>query len=223
VHTPDLDVVHDVGGSLLCSDQADDRRMGSGRARSAPEAFAPQFGDIALPHLDAAYVYALRLTRHREMAEDVVQDAFIKAFIGFGSLKNEDARPWLFKIVRHHAFDWMKREKRRSTLSLGLMSAGECEEIENFDLQDLEQESPEDAAIRNCEVAKLHKAIGALPLPLVEVVVLRELEGLSYRKVSQAIDAPIGTVMSRLFRAHARLGELLQSRSDDFSSIFPGD
>jgi RNA polymerase sigma factor (sigma-70 family) len=202
VYTPNFDAMHNAAVTALSSPE--DRR-------ATPATSAERFRDVALPHLQAAYVYALRLTRHRETAEDVVQDAFMKAFVGFGSLKNEDPRPWLFRIVRHRAFDCMKRDDRRSTASLECLVAGEAPGMDDFDPSDSAQASPEDAAISNCEIAKLHRAIDALPSLLREVVMLREFEDLSYREVSQAINAPIGTVMSRLFRARARIGELLQS------------
>lgn len=165
-----------------------------------------RFAALALPHADAAYNLALRLTRQAEAAEDVVHDAFVRALAGFDGYAGGDARAWILAIVRNRAFDWLRERKRKGETSL----AGTTDDPDadlDWDPPDLAQESPEAALIRKGEAADLHRLIDALPPRLREALVLREMEELSYRQIAEITGSPIGSVMSRLARARAQLGE----------------
>jgi RNA polymerase sigma-70 factor (ECF subfamily) len=153
-----------------------------------------------LPHLDGAYSFARFLTRDASMAEDVVQEAFLRAFRGFGGFRGEDARAWLFAIVRNCVFS--SGRGPRTT------------DIESEQLAD-EADTPEDALVRASEIQAVRGAIAALPEPFRETLVLRELEELSYRDVAAVTGAPIGTVMSRLARARRMLAAALGAGEGD--------
>jgi len=157
-----------------------------------------RFEALVLPHTDAAYNLALRLTREPQAAEDIVHDAFLRALGGFAGYHGGDARAWILAIVRNRAFDWLRERQRRPTVP---------DDELGFDPPDPDQPTPEEALIRKDEAAGLHALIGALPPVLREVLVLREMEDLSYRQIAEMTAAPIGSVMSRLSRARAQLGD----------------
>jgi RNA polymerase sigma-70 factor (ECF subfamily) len=146
--------------------------------------------------LDAAYNYARWLTKSDADAEDVVQDAAVRALRYFSSLRNDDARAWLLTIVRN---TWYARFSK----------AGRAEQREVLvDMKDQtpdEQLDPEALVIQQQAVERAHRAIEELPADFREVIVLRELEGLSYKEIAEVIGTPIGTVMSRLARGRALL------------------
>jgi RNA polymerase sigma-70 factor (ECF subfamily) len=154
-----------------------------------------RFERQVVPHIDAGYNLARWLTRNDHDAEDVVQDAVLRAYRHFDGLRGE-ARPWLLAIVRNACMDWLK--------------ANRPAEFATFDEHAVpddaaEQEGPEAAAIRDVERRLLHEAIAALPVQFREVLILREIEDLSYRDIARIAELPIGTVMSRLARARRLL------------------
>jgi len=157
------------------------------------------FEETVLPHLDAAFNYARWLTKNEAEAEDVVQDACVRAMRFFSSLRGEDARAWLFTIVRNA---WYSRLSRQSN------AAGSG-------LNDAEREAPDSALdpeerlLQQHTVALVRAALEALPVDFREVIVLREIEGLSYKEIAAVTGLPIGTVMSRLARARERLQVIL--------------
>ena len=160
------------------------------------------FEAVVLPHLDAAYNYARWLTRNDADAEDVVQDACVRAMRFLPALRDDDARPWLFAIVRNA---WYSRAARR---------AGSPERL----LFDTARYDPPDSAL-NPEARLLHQhavvqvreALEQMPPDFREVLVLREFEEMSYKEIASVVGLPIGTVMSRLARARDRLSLLLRS------------
>ncbi len=158
----------------------------------APRAFE----DTVLPHLDAAFNYARWLTRNDAEAEDVVQDACMRAMRFFSSLRHDDARAWLFTIVRN---TWYSRLSRRAPLT-------ETTDVENGrdDPRD-EGLDPEERLLQQYTVTRVRAAIEELPTEFREVLVLREIEGLAYKEIAAVVRVPIGTVMSRLARARERL------------------
>jgi RNA polymerase sigma-70 factor, ECF subfamily len=159
------------------------------------------FDDTVLPHLNAAFNYARWLTRNDADAEDVVQDACVRAVRFFASLRDNDARAWLLTIVRNA---WFSRVGRRTP---------ETHSIHLSELTDEPSDSaldPEALLSQRDTVAHVRKALTELPVDFREVIVLRELEGFSYKEIAMVIDAPIGTVMSRLARARERLSAVLQ-------------
>jgi RNA polymerase sigma factor (sigma-70 family) len=160
-----------------------------------------QFEQATLPHLDAAYNLARWLTRDEHAAEDVVQEAYYRAARYFGSFRGGDGRGWLLGVVRRTAFDWLT--KRRAQVAVAF----------NEDVHDQGDESsnPEYLAIRKCDQERVREALEELPPQLREVVVLRELEGLSYQEIAVVTEIPIGTVMSRLSRGRRQLQGRLAS------------
>jgi len=162
----------------------------------APESPLPdvnRFDALVLPHLDAAYNLARWLTRDAYDAEDVVQDACVRALKYMGSLEGADARGWFLKIVRNAFYDWLGRNRPAEILH---------DENETVDAAvDVMAVEPEQAAMRKAELRMLSDAVAALPLQYREVLILRELEEMSYKEIARVADIPISTVMSRLARA----------------------
>lgn len=153
------------------------------------------FEEVVLPHLDAAYNYARWLTRNDAEADDVVQDACVRAIRFFSSLRDHDARAWLFTIVRN---TWYSRFSRRaSTLETTLDTARDDPPDEGLD--------PEALLVQQHAVSRVRDALERLPADFREVLVLREIEGLSYKEIAAVVQVPLGTVMSRLARARERL------------------
>jgi RNA polymerase sigma factor (sigma-70 family) len=161
-----------------------------------------RFEEQVSPHLKAAYNLAEWLTRSREDAEDIVQEAFLKAFSAFESLRNEDAKPWLLTIVRNTSMTWLKRN-RNTGATVGFEEAF-ADPIER-------SPDPEERLLISCDRQQVRQALEQLPLEFREAVVLREMEGLSYKEISTAIGVPLGTVMSRLSRGRDWLKRLLST------------
>jgi len=153
---------------------------------------ADRFRRVMLPHLDAAYSYARYLTRDPHEAEDVVQDAFLRAFRSFHTWRGDAARAWLFSIVRN------------CFLSTVADQPGLSEDVDLIDL-----DHPHVLLEGRDEAAMLRQTIADLPQPFRETLILRELEELSYKEIALITGVPIGTVMSRLARARGMLAELL--------------
>jgi RNA polymerase sigma factor (sigma-70 family) len=165
---------------------------------------SPRFDDTILPHLNAAYNFARWLTRNDAEAEDVVQDACIRAMRFFDSFRGGDARSWLMAIVRN---TWYSRAGRRAPVTeLNPMSQPAHEPVD-------EALDPEALLLQQHAVARVRDGLEQLPVDFREVIVLREIEGLSYKEIAAVINAPIGTVMSRLARARERLLAALQHAS----------
>jgi len=156
-----------------------------------------RFEELVLPHLNAAYNLARWLARDVNDAEDVVQDACMRALKYVGSLHGDDARAWFLTIVRHAFYDWCKRNRPAE------MAWDDGTAIDSA--VDPAAVDPEQALLRIAESKALADAIAALPLGYREVLVLRELEELSYKEIARVADIPIGTVMSRLARARGLL------------------
>jgi RNA polymerase sigma factor (sigma-70 family) len=157
-----------------------------------------------LPHLDAAFNYARWLTKSDADAEDVVQDAAVRALRFFSSLRNDDARAWLLTIVRNTWYARFAKPVRADHYAV-------LDDMKDERSDD--QLDPEALVIQQQTVERVHRAIEALPVDFREVIVLRELEGLSYKEIAAVIGTPIGTVMSRLARGRERLLAVLGSES----------
>lgn len=148
------------------------------------------------PHLDAAYNLARWLTRNDQDAEDVVQEACLRAFRSLDGFLGGDGRPWLLAIVRNASYTWLQRNRRHD-----LAVALDDRMLEVAD----DSPGPETIVLRNVDRQALASALDDLPVEFREVIVLRELEDLSYRQIAEIAGLPIGTVMSRLARARKRL------------------
>jgi RNA polymerase sigma factor (sigma-70 family) len=155
---------------------------------------AERFRRLILPHLDGAYSFARFLCRDPSLAEDLVQDAFLRAFRGFRGFRGGDPRAWLFAIVRSSHLTWAERRPPPGVEAETALETTPSEAL-----------SPEAALVQQGEAATVRGAVEALPEPFRETLVLRELEELSYREIAQVTGAPIGTVMSRLARARQML------------------
>jgi len=166
-----------------------------------------QFEALALPHLNAAYNLARWLLRDEYHAQDVVQEAFLRAFRYFDSFKGGDARPWLMGIVRNTCYSWMRENSRRAEQPLELDEDLENDAYEHGGHQT--QNNPETLLMQKHESSRVNAAIERLPAVFRETLMLRELEDMSYEEIAQIAGIPLGTVMSRLSRARRLLREIL--------------
>ena len=167
-----------------------------------------RFASVVLPHLDDAYALARWITGDRADAEDVVQEACLRAFRAIGAFGGSNARAWTLTIVRNAAYTFLS--KRRTT---PLVAVGNLDDVERAQPHDCtggrEMPTPETELIAKADAARLEAAIAALPTPFRETLVLRDLQGLDYREIAEVTGVPIGTVMSRLARARRRLIETI--------------
>jgi RNA polymerase sigma-70 factor (ECF subfamily) len=158
-----------------------------------------RFEQLVLPHMDAAYNLARWLTRNGHDAEDVVQEAMLRAYRFCDGLRGEP-RPWLLAIVRNACFTWLQQNRPADLAGAD----------DRLDEQVSPAEGPEALAARELDRRLLNEAIAALPAQFREVLVLRELEDLAYKDIARVVDAPIGTVMSRLSRARRLLADSMR-------------
>ena len=161
------------------------------------------FETLMLPHLDAAYNLARWITRNEDDAQDVVQEAYLRALRFFPSFAGGNGRGWLLAIVRNTCYSWMQRNRPAEPLLLF---------DENEHLPDREGHDPESELLLSARRESLEHCIRELPVQFREIIVMRELEGMSYREVAEAAEVPVGTVMSRLARARKRLEQCIVSR-----------
>jgi len=167
-----------------------------------------RFERVVMPHLDAAFNFARWLLRSRTDAEDVAQESLVRAWRFFGGFHGEDARPWLLQIVRNTSYTWL--EKNRA----GDMTTEFDENVHGdrsftANAAGVAPATPETAAIAADERERLTRALESLPPRSREVLVLRELEGYSYKEIAAIVSMPIGTVMSTLARAREKLQNIL--------------
>ena len=156
--------------------------------------------------MDAAYNLARWLTRNEHDAEDVVQEAMLRAFTFFDGFRGVDPRSWIPKIVRNTCFTWLQANRPGEIAG---MAVDELEDSQPLPFCSGSTDDPETLALRRTTALQLNSAISAIAAPFREVVVLRDMEGLSYKEIATVIDVPIGTVMSRLARARAELRRIL--------------
>ena len=181
--------------------KAESATRGAGKMpEDRPGADNSRIESVLLTHLDAAYNLARWLVRNPQDAEDVVQEAFLRAFKFQDGYHGGDARAWLLKIVRNASYSFL--QKRRAP-----------ETIEQFDetvhAQSTESPTAEAALIKDAETRVLRSALERLPANFREILILREFEGLSYKQIAEVVDVPIGTIMSSLARARAQLRQLM--------------
>jgi RNA polymerase sigma-70 factor, ECF subfamily len=158
------------------------------------------FEQAVLPHLDAAYNLARWLLRNDQDAQDVAQEAYLRAFRFFPGFRGGNARAWLLKIVRNTCYTWLQANRP-------LQDAAEFDET--LCLADSRALNPEESVLQNDSDALVRTALEKLPSNFREVLILRELEGMSYREIGDITGMPAGTVMSSLSRARGRLRRIL--------------
>src|SRR5881409_994878 len=147
-----------------------------------------------MPHLDAAYNLARWLAGNDHDAEDIAQEACVRAFRFIGGCRGHDGRAWLLTIVRNTAYSWLKKNHPQSVVSL-----------DEDELAEVEDRNGAAGVFHSADTDALRAALEALPLEFREALVLRELEGLSYKEIAEVAQVPVGTVMSRLARARRQL------------------
>src|ERR1700691_1662774 len=169
-------------------------------ARMADQSCPGNFEQEILPHLDAAYNLARWLTRNEQDAQDAVQEAYLRAFRFFPGFRGGNARVWLMKIVRNACYSWLR-------VNRPLQEATEFDEV--YFPPDSSALNPQDVVLRNDKGFLVRKALATLPSNFREVLILRELEGMSYREIADITGMPVGTVMSSLSRARDCLRQTL--------------
>jgi len=163
------------------------------------------FEETFIPHLDAAYNLARWMTRSDQDAQDVVQEAYLRALRFFGGFQGRESRAWMLTIVRNTCYTWMQQHRSRELTAV-------------FDEETHGAESgssdPAAAMLQKADGRLLKQALEELPFEFREAIVMRELEGLSYKEIAEITNVPIGTVMSRLARARTRLQRSMLGRID---------
>jgi RNA polymerase sigma factor (sigma-70 family) len=170
------------------------------------------FDEVFLPHMAEAYRLAQWLTGNSYDAEDVVQDAALRAFRGIKSFGAVNARAWSLTIVRNTAYSWLMKNRPKAVVFTGDLSAAEQQELEHEGPQGTRVETPEEIALFKADAEGVQRALAQLPAHFREVIVLREMNQLNYRDIAEITNVPIGTVMSRLSRGRQLLITLLGDR-----------
>jgi RNA polymerase sigma-70 factor, ECF subfamily len=171
--------------------------------RAQQERAVVRFEESVLPHLDSAYNLARWLTRNGHDAEDLVQESLLRAFRAFPGFRGDDGRAWLLAVVRNVCYTWLRKNRQQELTT---------EFDEKVHTLEGDMLNPERLVLREGDNARVRQALEELPAEFREVLVLREIEGLSYKEISTVVDIPVGTVMSRLARARGRLQQGLTTR-----------
>ena len=163
-----------------------------------------RFEEEVTQHLNAAYNLARWLTRNTQDAEDVVQEAFLRAYKYFDGFHGGNVKSWLLTIVRNTCYTWLQQNRSHDATTVS------DEELSEFESKDI---NPEAMLIQEANKETIHRALESLPIEYREILILRELEDLSYKEIADVAELPVGTVMSRLARARKRLQQSLLESS----------
>ena len=166
------------------------------------------FDEVFLPHLPEAYRLAQWLAGNASDAEDIVQEAAIRAFRGIKGFGAVNARAWSLTIVRNTALTWLTKNRPKTVTYIDDLNAAEQQELEQG-RHGTKIETPEEAALLKADAEEIQKALAQLPTQFREVIVLREINQMNYRDIAEVTNVPIGTVMSRLSRGRQLLMALL--------------
>jgi RNA polymerase sigma factor (sigma-70 family) len=175
------------------------------QSKPSGDATLARFKQNIVPQLDAAYHFARFLSRDADAAQDIVQEAFLRAYRSFAGYRGGDARAWVFTIVRNCYHSWLIDRRRKARLEVDHHGEGNSE-VRIFNVSS-DEDNPEAMLLRKAESRTVRLMLDMMPRPLREILVLRELEELSYRQISDVTALPIGTVMSRLARARKAFGD----------------
>ena len=170
------------------------------------------FDEVFLPHMAEAYRLAQWLTGNASDAEDIVQDAALRAYRGIKSFGAINARAWSLTIVRNTAYSWLMKNRPKTVVFTNDLSATEQQQLEHEGSQGTKVETPEEIVLFKADAEAIQKALAQLPPQFREVIVLREINQMNYRDIAEITNVPIGTVMSRLSRARQLLIALLGDR-----------
>jgi RNA polymerase sigma factor (sigma-70 family) len=179
----------------------DDSQVASGDMAGDDDDSA-RFGRLVLPYLGDAYSLARWITGNRTDAEDVVQEASLRAFRAIGSVADGNSRAWVLTIVRNTAYTWMRKNRPAAVMVVEDLEAVEAAQVDAGAPHD---GTPEAELIAKADAASLEAAIADLPTAYRETLILRDVQGLTYREISEVTGVPIGTVMSRLARGRNRV------------------
>ena len=159
-----------------------------------------------MPYLADAFALARWISGDRADAQDIIQDACLRAFRGIGGYNGGSARAWMLTIVRRTAYSWLEKNRTPMLVAIDDLDPKSRAEVERGgNVLGSHCETPEVELIAKADARRLEAAVAALPLVFRETLVLRDIHGLDYREISQVTATPIGTVMSRLARARRRL------------------
>jgi len=192
-----------------------DRLEGSDRASSQRQmsvSVVQNKDEVFLPHLPEAYRLAQWLAGNASDAEDIVQEAAIRAFRGIRGFGAVNPRAWSLTIVRNTALSWLTKNRSRTVTYIEDLNAAEQQELEYEGLHGTKIETPEETALLKADAEEIQKALAQLPAQFREVIVLREINQMNYRDIAEITNVPIGTVMSRLSRGRQLLMALLGGR-----------
>jgi RNA polymerase sigma-70 factor (ECF subfamily) len=169
------------------------------------------FNEVFLPHLAQAFRLARWLAGNNADAEDIVQEASLRAYRGIHGFGGINARAWTLTITRNTAYSWLLKNRPAAVVFTEDLDHDEKARLENPQENDHETSTPETVLLSRTDTETVRAAIDALPPPFKEVIVLREMQDLSYREIAEIIGAPVGTIMSRLSRAREILSQAIRS------------
>jgi RNA polymerase sigma factor (sigma-70 family) len=165
-----------------------------------------RFAGVVIPYLADALALARWLTNNRADAEDVLQEACLRAFRALGGFSGGSARAWVLTIVRNTAYSWLEKNRSEMVAAIDDLDVEERTQVERGgNVASLNATTPETQLIAKLDAIRLEATISALPTEFREVLVLRDMQGLEYREIAEVTGVPVGTVMSRLARARRRL------------------
>jgi RNA polymerase sigma factor (sigma-70 family) len=215
VHRMEFRCTELINGVLVDRPEGLDRLSGQQRTSVSIVQSQDQraaFDEVFLPHMAEGYRLAQWLAGSASDAEDIVQEAALRAFRGIRTFGAVNARAWSLAIVRNTAFSWLAKNKPKKVVYMNDLSAAEQQELEYEGLHGTRIETPEEIALFKADAEEVQKALAQLPAQFREVIVLREINQMNYRDIAEITNVPIGTVMSRLFRGRQLLIALLGDR-----------
>jgi RNA polymerase sigma-70 factor (ECF subfamily) len=171
------------------------------------------FDEVFLPHLDEAFRLAQWLTGNAADAEDIVQDAALRAFRGIKGFADVNSRAWSLTIVRNTAYSWLMKNRPKAVVFSEDLNAADQQQLELENTYADRAQTPEQLVLLKADIENVRQALDKLPAPFREVIILREMHQMNYRDIGLIANVPVGTVMSRLARARAQLVEILGART----------